>query len=96
MNQYYQPPPRCLPLQFHFNVHISNADYVRLGPALKSWSHLNELLVLGQFPLEDLKRLLILELALQRRKQVMEKLRSRITTAESKHIQLLVAHALQA
>lgn len=91
---YYSPPPHALPLQFYFNVHISWEDYRRLGPNLSSWSRLNELLILGQFPLEDLKRLLILELSIARRKQVLEKLQSRISTAETKHIQSIVNNAL--
>ena len=91
---YYQTPPHALLLQHYLNVHISAEDYVRLGPALGSWAHLNELLVLRQFSVLDLKRLLVLEVSLQNRKQVLLKLRSRILTAESKHIQTLIENAL--
>jgi hypothetical protein len=85
---------RSLPLQFYFNTIITPDDYVRLGPNLSSWTRLNDLLILGQFTIMDLKKLLILELAFGCRKQVLTKLRSRITTAESKHIKLLITNAL--
>lgn len=94
INSRWQAPPHCLQLQFYLNVQIDMEDYTRLGPNLFSWRHLNELLILGVFPLDDLKRLLILELALQRRKQVLTKLRSRIKTAESQHIIRLISNAL--
>lgn len=90
----YPVHARAVPLHFHFNVQIHAADYVRLGPHLKSWEHLSALLVLNQFPLEDLQRLLVIELSMQCRQQVLTKLRSRIATAETKHVQQLIDHAL--
>jgi len=84
----------ALQLQMYFNIRLTPADLVRLGSNLNSWSHLNELLVLDQFSLEDLKKLLTLEVVGKQRKQVLTNLTSKIKTKETKHVQSIIAQCL--
>lgn len=74
----------------YFNEVITPDDIVRLGTNLNSWHHLNELLILDQFSLSDLKKLLILETEGKQRQQVLTNLCSKIKTKETKHVRTII------
>lgn len=86
--------PEVYPLVTHLNVFMMNSDWKRLAAPLRTWNHLSHLLSLDQFPLLDLKKMLVVELNGKRRGIVLEKLTSRIATTETAHIRRIIEYAL--
>lgn len=91
-----QPKATTYPLIAYLQITLTVGDRVRLGSQLSTWAHLNEMFLLNQFTIEDTKKLLVLELDGACRKQVLTKLRSRLKTKESNHVQQLITSALEA
>ena len=78
----------------YLGVIPTKQDRTRLAVHLASWGHLNSLLILNVFSLEELYKLLLYELLGARRQQVLLKLQSRIITHQRKHLNNIV-HVLR-
>lgn len=71
---------------FRPDPELSEADRTRLGHWLANYNLLNEGLVLDEFPLEDLKRLVLLERDGQRRKPFLRRLVGRVVASERRRV----------
>lgn len=72
---------------FYIDPRITKKDRERLQHHLVSYNHLNELFVLNpDFPLDDLKRLVLLELEGNKRQAIFQKLVGRIMGHERRGI----------
>ena len=71
-----------LPTIFREQPKLDPQDWLRLVPNLVNWNHLNEILLLGQLSEDDLKKLVLIELKLKHRKDIINKLIGRIMTIQ--------------
>lgn len=94
VGSYIYLPPHMYPLTSYLRKDVTQEEYTRLLPALQSWARLNELLILDTFTLEDIKVLIILEVAYSRRLQVMDKLVGRYTSQIRQHVLTLLNNAI--
>jgi hypothetical protein len=66
-------------------VTVSKKDLIRLRDHLTNWNRLNEILLLGeQVSTDDLRRLIVLELAGKARKRILLALVSRLYSRQQK------------
>lgn len=86
--------PEGTRVMMYLGVIPTKQDRTRLAVHLASWGHLNSLLILNVFSLEELYKLLLYELLGARRQQVLLKLQSRIITHQRKHLNNIV-HVLR-
>lgn len=61
------------------NVTLTEDDVARLGPHLKNYNHLNEILLLNELSIEDVQKMYLLEHKGRRRAPILRRLRGRIT-----------------
>lgn len=72
---------------FNPDPEVTEADRTRLGPHLISYRHLNELFVINpEFPTDDLKKLVLMELGGKRREVIFQKLVGRIKGRERREV----------
>ena len=72
-------------------VNVSVADQKRLMPHLSGWNHLNEILLLnGAISTDDLRKLVVLELAGARRTPVLRRLVTKLGTRSTQELWQLV------
>lgn len=69
-------------LEHTLSVRVSAKDRARLAPHLSGWNHLNELLLLNEFTLAEVKMLLLIEIEGAARKSIMDRLVARVKRLE--------------
>lgn len=79
--------------QPEFVVELSRRDRKRLEPHLSGWNRLNEMLVLGEFTNDDLRKLIALELEGSNRRAILTKLAQRIVANYRANLNLALAAA---
>lgn len=83
-------PPIYQQLLNVLHVHLSLKDTKRLKPHLSSWPRLNELFLLGGLSPDDLRKLILIEVQGKQRRQILDKLVSRLKSAERVQLRELI------
>jgi hypothetical protein len=68
------------------DVVVTNGDSVRLGPHLTNYNRLNEILILNNLPIEDVQKMILLELKGKSRQFILRKLVGRLKSKERKQL----------
>ena len=73
-------------LENKLRVHVTARDRARLAPHLAGWNHLQEMLLLEDFTLEEIKMLIILEVEGSRRQIILDRLLARMKKMERQEL----------
>lgn len=73
-------------LENKLRVHVTARDRARLAPHLAGWNHLQEVLLLEEFSLDEIKMLVLIEAEGQCRQTIMDRLLARMKKMERKEL----------
>lgn len=73
-------------LENKLRVRVTARDRARLAPHLAGWNHLQEMLLLEDFTLEEIKMLILLEVEGSRRQTILDRLLARMKKMERQEL----------
>lgn len=89
------PSDVVVKLEVKFGTALSKKDRTRLEPHLVGYNRLNELLLLNGIPIEDIQKLIMLEVEGKRRPFILKKLVGRLKSKERQQLHNLIASCLK-